>query len=204
MIRRGAEFAESKRSALGLVASLAAWAAGLSLLAAINNSPAGAQEATRLLKPADVVRSEVYVSVEPVPRGRRFEIAVVGAVAPGYHVQASKVLEDYLIPLTLTAELPPGFTLVDTRYPRALMRKFPFAQKLMAVYEGKFTVRMTLDAGADAALGALKIPLTLRHQACNEQLCLPPAKVPLTAELTVAPAGTPAKPVHTDIFSIRK
>jgi FAD/FMN-containing dehydrogenase len=166
-------------------------------------SKAGAQEGTRLLKPADVVRSQVYVSLEPVPRGRRFEVDVVGEVASGYHVQANKVLEDYLIPLTLTADLPAGITRVSTSYPRALLKKFPFAPKAMAVYEGRVTVRMTLDAGADAALGPVKIPLTLRYQACNEQLCLPPVKIPLTAELTVAPAGTPARNIHNEIFGSR-
>ena len=163
--------------------------------------PALAQDGSRLIKPADVVRSQVYVSLEPVSRGRKFEIAVVGAVAPGYHVQASKVLEEYLIPLALTAELPPGMTLVNTRYPRALVKKFPFAAKPMAVYEGQITLRMTLQAGADAPLGPLKIPLTLRYQACNDQLCLPPVKVPLSADLNVASAGTPAKNLHPEVFA---
>ena len=167
-------------------------------------SPLRAQDSSRPIKPADVVHSQVYVSVEPVPRSHRFEIAVVGEVATGYHVQANKVLEDYLIPLTLSPELPPGMTLVSTHFPRALLKKFPFAAKPMAVYEGKLTVRMTLEAGADAALGAVKIPMTLRYQACNDQLCLPPVKVPVSAELTVAPAGTPAKNIHPEIFAIRE
>ena len=186
-----------------LFAALIAWVAAETGAEARTrvSAPLAAQEGAKLIKPADVVHSQVYVSLEPVPRGRRFEIAVVGEVAAGYHVQASKVLEDYLIPLVLAAELSPGVALVETHYPRALLKKFPFAAKPMAVYEGRFVARMTMEAGADAALGAMKIPLTLRYQACTDQLCLPPVKVPLSAELNVAPAGTPAKSIHPEIFA---
>ena len=147
------------------------------------------------------MRTQVYVSLDPVPRGRQFEIAAVAEVAPGYHVQANKVLEPYLIPLTLTPELPVGFRVVgDPDYPKAQMTRFPFSAKPMAVYEGRFVVRMTLEAAAGAPTGAVKIPMTLKFQACNDQLCLPPAKLPLTVEFQVAAAGAAAKSIHPEIF----
>jgi len=159
-----------------------------------------AQDSSKPLKPSDAVKTEVFVSLDPVPRGRQFEVAAVAQVAPGYHVQANKVLQDYLIPLTLTPDLPPGFTVVDTEYPKAQMVKFPFAKQSMAVYEGRFVVRMKIEAASTAATGAVKIPITLRFQACNDQLCLPPTKLPLEAELQVAAAGSPTKSVHPEIF----
>ncbi|HUJ41399.1 MAG TPA: protein-disulfide reductase DsbD domain-containing protein [Candidatus Acidoferrales bacterium] len=163
-------------------------------------APGRPQDTSRPLKAADAVRTQVYVSLAPVPQGRKFEIAAVAQVAPGYHVQANKVLEEYLIPLTVTPELPPGFRLLDTTYPKAQLKKFPFAAKPMAVYEGRFLVRMKLAAEAGAPAGPVKIPMTLRFQACNDELCLPPARLPLTAEFTVAPAGSPAKSTHPEIF----
>lgn len=174
------------------------------LLFAAAVSPLAAQDSSRPLKAADAVKPQVYVSLEPVPQGRRFEIAVVAQVADGYHVQANKVLEDYLIPLTVNAELPAGFKLVNTVYPKALVKKFPFAAQPMAVYEGRIVVRLAVEAGAGAAAGPMKLPMTLRFQACNDQLCLPPAKLPIAADFTVAPAGSPAKTVHSDIFSARQ
>ena len=162
-----------------------------------------AQDSSKPLRPSEAVRTQVYVSLDPVPQGRKFEIAAVAQVAQGYHVQANKVLEDYLIPLTVTADLPAGFRLLDTSYPKAILKKFPFTPKPMAVYEGRFTVRMTLEAGAGAPAGPLKIPMMLRFQACNDELCLPPARLPLSAEFTVAPAGSAAKSVHPEIFGKR-
>jgi hypothetical protein len=161
---------------------------------------ANAQDSSRPLKAADAVKPQVFLSLEPVPQGRRFEVAVVATVADGYHVQANKVLEEYLIPLTVTAEVPAGFKLLNTSYPKALLKKFPFASQPMAVYEGRFLVRLTLEAEAGAPTGAVKIPMTLHFQACNDQLCLPPAKLAMSAEFTVAPAGSPAKNIHPEIF----
>jgi hypothetical protein len=163
-----------------------------------------AQDSSKPLKASDAVRTQVYVSLEPVPQGRQFQIAVVAQVAPGYHVQANKVLEDYLIPLTVTADLPAGFRLVSTTYPKAQLKKFPFAAQAMAVYEGRFLVRMRLEAEPTAPAGPVKIPLTLRFQACNDQLCLPPARLPVAAEFEVAPAGSPAKNIHAEIFAMKQ
>jgi len=170
------------------------------LMLAATSVPARGQDSSRPLKPSDAVHTQVYVSLEPVPRGRQFEVAAVAQVAPGYHVQANKVLADYLIPLTLTPELPAGFRVLSAEYPKAQIKKFPFAAQPMAVYEGRIVVRMTLEAAADAPTGPVKIPMTLRFQACNDQLCLPPAKLPLAAEFEVADAGTAAKSIHPEVF----
>jgi thiol:disulfide interchange protein DsbD len=196
MNHRGTEFTE--------IGGRGAWPGALLvasfLLLAARVQPAGAQDGSRPLKPSDAVHTQVYISLEPVPRGRQFEVAAVAEVAPGYHVQANKVLENYLIPLTLTPELPAGFRVVGTEYPKAQVKKFPFAAQPMAVYEGRIVVRVTLEAAASVPTGAVKFPMTLRFQACNDQLCLPPAKLPLTAEFEVAAAGAAAKSIHPEVF----
>ncbi len=172
----------------------------IALFAAI---PAAAQDDRKPLRPSDVVKPQVYVSVEPVPRGKIFEIAVVIEIHSGYHIQANKVLEEYLIPATVAAELPAGLRLVSTTYPKSLLKKFTFSEKPMAVYEGKATVRLKLEAQPSAALGPLKIPLVLRFQACNDELCLPPAKLSLVAELEIAKSGAPTQAQHPEIFGQR-
>lgn len=170
------------------------------LVAALLCLPAQAQDSSRPLKASEAVHTQVYVSLEPVPQGRPFEIAAVLEVAQGYHVQANKVLAEYLIPLTLTPELPAGFRVVSSSYPKAQVKKFPFSAQPMAVYEGRFVVRMTLEPAESIPAGPVKIPMTLRFQACNDQLCLPPAKLSLTAEFQIGAAGAAARAVHPEIF----
>jgi hypothetical protein len=172
----------------------------LLLLALVFPAAGRAQNGTRLLKPADVVHCQVYVSLQPVPRGKEFEIAIVAEIAEGYHIQANKVLEEYLIPATVTSEAPRGLRVIGTTYPPSTLVKFKFSDGQMAVYQGRIVVRVKLAVGADAPLGPAKIPLVLHFQACNEELCLPPAKLPMTAEVEVAKAGAAAKALHPELF----
>jgi DsbC/DsbD-like thiol-disulfide interchange protein len=150
---------------------------------------------------ASVVQPQAYVSLQPVPRGRVFEIAVITKISPGFHVNAHEPLEDYLIPTRVLADLPPGVALVDTTYPRGVMRAFRFSKTQLRVYEGSFTVRMNLRADAAAPLGPKKIGLTVGYQACNQDACLPPTKVLLTADFEVAAANAVAHPSNAGIFS---
>ncbi len=151
---------------------------------------------------ASVLQPQAYVSLQPVPRGHAFELAVVAKISPGFHVNAHQPSEDYLIPTKVTAELPSGLFVVETNYPRGVMRAFSFSKTPLRVYEGSFTILMKLRTNGIAPLGPQKINLTVGYQACNQEACLPPTKIPVTAELEIAAADTPAKPAHTDIFSL--
>lgn len=150
---------------------------------------------------ADIIAPRTYVSLAPVPRGREFEIAVVARITKGFHVNAHAPSLEYLIPTKVAAELPSGIAQISDSYPAGVMRGFKFSSEKLRVYEGSFTVKMKLKAADDAPLGALKLPLTISYQACNEEACLPPAKVTTSAELEIASASTPARAIHTDIFA---
>ena len=150
---------------------------------------------------ASVLQPQAYVSLQPVPRGRSFEIAVVAKISPGFHINAHVPSEDYLIPTKILADLSPGVFLVETTYPRGVMRAFRFSKTPLRVYEGSFTVLMKLRANGSAPVGPQKIGLTVGYQACNQDACLPPTKVSLTADLEIAAVDAPTHPVHADIFS---
>src|SRR5271167_366949 len=63
---------------------------------------------------ASVLQPKAYVSLQPVPAGRSFEMAVVAKISPGFHINAHVPSEDYLIPTKITADLPPGVLIVET------------------------------------------------------------------------------------------
>ena len=66
-------------------------------LAALIVSSASAQDSA-YPPAASVLQPQAYVSLQPVPRGRVFEIAVVAKISPGFHINAHMPSEDYLIP----------------------------------------------------------------------------------------------------------
>lgn len=165
---------------------------------------ASAQSLSDLPRANTVVKPRVFVSLEPVPRGRTFEIAVVAEIQQGFHINANKVLEDYLIPTSVQADWPKGLRLVETVYPPGEMQKFDFSEKLLNVYDGTVTLRMKMQAAADAPLGAMTVPVNLRYQACNDRACLPPVRLKVPVEFQIAEAGANAKAVNGEIFQKSK
>ena len=174
--------------------------AGFSLPACVSLVEA---QSARLPKASEVVKPTAYVSIAPVPRGATSEIAVVAEIMDGFHINSNRPLEEYLIPTALEPQLPAGLRVVATEFPQAKELKFEFSEKPLAVWEGTIQIRMKLRVVPDAPLGALKLPLTLRYQACNDVACLPPVKLPFVAEFEIAAAGTKATPVNQKIFSIK-
>jgi len=164
------------------------------------NAVTPAQEVPALA-PSQVVKTHAYVSLDPVPRGKAFQVAVVVDINEAYHMNSHTPSDAYLIPTTLTPQLPAGITLVDTVYPPGHDKKFSFSDKPLNVYAGSVTLRLKLAASASASLGDATLPLTLRYQACNNSACLPPVKVPVSAQFKIAPAGTAAHAVHPEVFA---
>ena len=175
----------------------------VTICASAGSTLVSAQDA--LPSPAAVVKPQTFVSLEPVPRGKPFEIAVVVEIVKGFHMNSHKPTDPYLIPTTLTPQPPAGFDVADTVYPDGHEEKFSFSpNKPLNVYTGKVVLRLKLTAHADAALGATTIPITLRYQACNDTTCLQPVKIPVDAKFQVAAANAKPRAAHADIFAATK
>jgi DsbC/DsbD-like thiol-disulfide interchange protein len=174
----------------------------LFVVAAGSHGIARAQGSALPSSGASVVKTHAYASVGPVARGSDFQVALVVDIASGFHMNSHKPLDSYLIPTSLTPQLPKGITLADTVYPGGHNEKFPFSpDKPLNVYTGSVTLRLKLTAQPSAPLGATAIPMTLRYQACNNTACLPPMKLPVSIQVHVAAAGAKGHPLHPEIFS---
>jgi cytochrome c biogenesis DsbD-like protein len=149
-----------------------------------------------------VVKPHIFVSLEPVPRGKEFKVAIVADIASGFHMNSHKPTDEYLIATTLKAELPAGFELIDTIYPKGKLEKFAFSpEHPLDVYSESVTLVLRLSAKSTAVLGPAEIPMTLRYQACNDSTCLPPVNLPLSAKFNLAEESATPKEVHPEIFS---
>jgi hypothetical protein len=149
----------------------------------------------------DVVKPEIYASLDPVGRGSAFQIAVVMKIRPGFHVNAREKSEDYLIATDLKAELPAGFSNGEVVYPKGKLEHFTFSKKPLNVYQDTIVLRLPVAALESAPLGEQHIPLKLRYQACSTEICLPPVTIPLDAAINIAASAAASKPAHAEIFA---
>jgi uncharacterized protein YyaL (SSP411 family) len=118
-------------------------------------------------------------SDQPGPSGGRLSVEI--AMDSGWHINAHRPLQDYLIPTTLTEVEGRGWRLGEPSYPEPEVRRLGFQREPLALYQGRLRIEAPFEPeGAAARPGASPpIVLNLRLQASNDQLCLPPENLSL-------------------------
>ncbi|MBL7644714.1 MAG: thioredoxin family protein [Candidatus Hydrogenedentes bacterium] len=130
------------------------------------------------------------------PAGSAVRAVLTFNLGDTWHVNAHKPLDQFLIPTELTVAPANGITLANTVYPEHIL--FDLAGDKLAVYEHTFHIGVVLQIAADTAPGEHKLAGELKYQACNNEMCFPPAKLPVEITVQVGEAGAPANP---ELFS---
>jgi len=149
-----------------------------------------------------VVSLRLAADTEKLVAGQPFRLAVVATVAPGWHVNANKPLEDYLIPTEAAVAPAEGLTLGPPAYPAHHEKKLPFSEKPLALYEGETVILFDGKADVAAAPGPRTLRATLDFQPCNDAQCLAPAQAEATLAIEVAPAGAVAAAANAALFPL--
>ena len=93
-----------------------------------------------------------------------------------------------------------GFKLGAVKYPKGALQKFNFAKdQALNVYTDTVVLHLPVTVEADAPLGEQHIPLKLRYQACNNEVCLPPVTLPVDAVIHVSSGES--HPSHPELFA---
>lgn len=101
-------------------------------------------------------------------------------VAAGLHINSHTPRAEELIPTTLKLPEASGVRLANTNFPPGIDFSFPFDPKeKLSVYTGEFTIHTELlaDKGEHLVEG------TLRYQACNNEVCMPPHSIPVAIDV---------------------
>jgi Disulphide bond corrector protein DsbC len=150
--------------------------------------------------PKDVVVPTAFASYDPVARDKEFQIAVVMKIRDGFHVNARKKSAEYLIATDLKTDGATGFKIGEVSYPEGELHTFTFSKTPLNVYEHTIVLKVPVTALPDAPTGSQHIPLKLKYQACNNEVCLPPVTLPVDAVVNVTESAGAAHPAHPDVF----
>jgi thiol:disulfide interchange protein DsbD len=151
-------------------------------------------------KGAGEVRARALLSLDKLAPGTRFQIAVVVDLAPGWHVNANPARPPEMIPTTVTWPAPETVVIEQMSYPRGSETKVEWSDQPVALYTGQTVILVKARVRDDTPPGPLTITGNLRYQACNDQVCLPPATIPLKIDTEVVTDPKSAKPAHAEVF----
>jgi len=150
-------------------------------------------------------RAEVAPIVEgPVRAGEVARAALRVSLPDGLHTQSNKPRDETLIPTELTVDAPAGVSVTEIVWPPATDLNQVGADKPLAVFEQTFAIGVQLALAPNVATGALTIPVALRYQACDSNLCYPPATARVEWKLDVVAAGGQPSRSHDPVFDAIK
>ena len=99
-----------------------------------------------------------------------------------------------MIPTTLRIEAPSGVTAEEIVWPPPIDLKQVAGDTPLSVFEREFLIGVKLSLAPATPPGDLHVPGKLRYQACDINLCYPPATADVDWVVHVVPAAAAAKP----------
>lgn len=133
-----------------------------------------------------------YVDFEPlntvtVAPGKGAALELTFHIKSGYHINSSKPLLPELIPTSLGFTLPPNLVIAKVQYPTGQLTSFPFdPSEKLSVYSGDVIIKAALISQANAAPGTYTVHGEFKYQACDNNACYPPKKLPVQFDVQVS------------------
>ncbi len=110
---------------------------------------------------------------------------VVLNIPGGLHVNSSRPGSEYAIPTSVRVTSSGGVRVGAVSYPRGKNRKFGFSEDTINVYEGRTRFSFNVTVPKNYRNMAVKVNVTVRYQACTDEVCYPPKSKKLTLTATV-------------------
>lgn len=120
-----------------------------------------------------------------VSRGGHGTLTMTVSVPAGYHVNANKIADPYLIPTVLSVKPASGITLGAPKYPKPASVANPAGGSNLMVYKGKVAIVVPFTVSKSAKPGRVPLESTLKYQMCNDKSCFPPSSAVAKSAVTV-------------------
>ncbi|MDE2976457.1 MAG: thioredoxin domain-containing protein [Acidobacteriota bacterium] len=129
-------------------------------------------------------------TLRPADDAGGYEVDVDLVIKEGWHLNGPEPLQEDLIGTSVEGA-GSQFDITDLRYPEPRRTQVSTQSGDVLIYEGRQRISFRLERGSDSTLEKLpvSVPISLRLQTCDDQLCLLPETVVLEVPLA-APRGS--------------
>ncbi|MBK8302231.1 MAG: protein-disulfide reductase DsbD domain-containing protein [Pyrinomonadaceae bacterium] len=119
-----------------------------------------------------------------VTRGTAARATVTLNIPGGLHTNSSRPGGEYAIPTTVRVSSKDA-KVSAVSYPRGTNRKFEFSEKPLNVYEGRVRFGFNVTVPATFRGRTIKVNVSVRYQACTNEVCYAPKTKQITLTATV-------------------
>jgi len=114
-----------------------------------------------------------------VTRGVASRATVTFSLPGGLHVNSSRPGSEYAIPTVVRASAK-GVKVGAVTYPRGKNQKFEFSENSINVYDGRTSFSFPVTVPANFRGDTVRVNVSVRYQACTNEVCYPPKTKALT------------------------
>lgn len=112
-----------------------------------------------------------------VQAGNSGTINVQVSIKKGYHIQANKVNDEFIIPTTIEIDGREIITTGEQLFPESKKFKLEGTADNLFVYDGNFRIAIPFKTEEKAQKGKYKFEAKLHYQACDAKTCFFPKTV---------------------------
>jgi DsbC/DsbD-like thiol-disulfide interchange protein len=117
--------------------------------------------------------------------GKSSRIILDVEVKEGYHIQANKVNDEFLVPTTVEVVTGKNIELGKQSFPVAKKFKLEGTNDFLDVYDGNFQITIPFKTQRGVKKGKYNLQARLRYQACDFKSCLFPKTIEFIIPLTL-------------------
>ena len=164
------------------------------LLLLVNTSNA------QLFDQPKVVTISTVTSGDKVQRESDIQVALGIKIKEGYHINANKTLDEFLIPSEVKLEAVDDVSFGKINFPKPKLKEFGFSDKKLAVYDNLVYIIWNATLSPNFTKDELVIKGRFGYQACNDNSCLAPMDENFEIKIPVAEKDESITPIHAEIF----
>ena len=124
-------------------------------------------------------------SLPTVHKGTPTRATVYLKLPAGQHANSNRPGNEYQIPTVVRASSARGVKVGAVSYPRGMNRKFAFSDTPINVYQGTVPFRFNVTVPASYAGKTVRVDVSVRYQACTEEVCFAPKTKTVTLTANV-------------------
>ena len=124
-------------------------------------------------------------SLPKVTKGKATRATVYLSLPAGLHANSHNPNSEYAIATTVRATSVRGVRIGAVSYPRGHSKKFGFSETPINVYEGRVPFGFTVTVPATFKGESVRVTVSVRYQACTNEVCYAPKSKSLTLTASV-------------------
>ena len=128
---------------------------------------------------------QVTVPEVIVHAGKTATINMYVSIKKGYHIQANKVIDGFIVPTTIEIENHEIITTGEYVFPICKKFKLEGTSDYLLVYDGSFKITIPFKTDERVQKGKYDLEAKLHYQACDAKTCFFPKTVAFSVSIKV-------------------